>query len=511
MHNYLRLGQIAFVFSLGLLLPFQAGAQTTPEPAPAPAEPVAPAVAAPAESDVDLFAGVTQPGGLTADAAAERAIESAPSMARARAAVAVAEAGARRTWQALFPQLEVSARYTRLSQISQPDFGGALISPEQAAMSQPVIAAVDDPEARALWTNLFDGLSSSEGFSFPVLLNQYALRASVSYPVSDLFFSILPAYRAQESAVEAQQAQIDVEARQVALRARETFFEVARARASAFVAQQAVVQVQANRARVNTLVEGGVVPRVDLLRVDALAAQAQVGVAQANAGVAVTEQALRVLLHMPREEPLIIGQNLQQAPPAITQSIEELTERALEDRVEIAALRRAINARKGAIRAELGRRYPQLLVQANVDYANPNQRIIPSRQEFDATWDVSVILRWSPNEFGAARSRVTEARAMLVQMETDIDAIRDGVRMEIAQSAAQFEASRAVVAAAEAGIEAAEEQRRVRVAQLNAGTVVASDLTDAETDLTRARLSLVNATIDLHLQHARLRRAAALD
>ena len=127
---------------------------------------------------------------------------------------------------------------------------------------------------RSLWTNLFDGLSSSEGFSFPVLLNQYALRASVSYPVSDLFFSILPAYRAQESAVVAQQAQIDVEARQVALRARETFFEVARARASAFVAQQAVVQVQANRARVNTLVEGGVVPRVDLLRVDALAAQA---------------------------------------------------------------------------------------------------------------------------------------------------------------------------------------------------------------------------------------------
>lgn len=83
--------------------------------------------------------------------------------------------------------------------------------------------------------------------------------------------------------------------------------------------------------------------------------------------------------------------------------------------------------------------------------------------------------------------------------------------MEIAQAAAQFEASRGVVTAAEAGIEAAEEQRRVRVAQLNAGTVVAADLTDAETDLTRARLSLVNATIDLHLQHARLRRAAALD
>lgn len=502
MNTTRRLGEVAFALFLGLSLPFEALAQETTVEEPAPQVQAV---------EVNLFDGVTQSGGLTADTAAERAVETAPSMARAQAAVAVAQAGARRSWQALFPQLEVSARYTRLSPISQPDFGGALISPEQAAASQPVIDGLTDPGAQALWTNLFDGLSSSEGFSFPVLLNQYVLRASLSYPVSDLFFSILPGYRAQESAVEAQEAQIDVEARQVALNARETFFELARARASAFVAQQTVIQVQANRDRVSTLVEGGVVPRVDLLRVDALAAEAQVGVAQANAGVAVTEQALRVLLHLPRDAAVNIGQNLQEPPPPITQSIEALTERALEDRVEIAALQRAIDARKGAIRAELGRRYPQLLLQANVDYANPNQRIIPNRQEFDATWDVSVILRWSPNEFGAARSRVTEARAALVQMETNIDAIRDGVRMEIATAAAQFEASRAVLTAAQAGIAAAEEQRRVRVAELNAGTVVAADLTDAETDLTRARLSLVNATIDLHLQHARLRRAAALD
>ena len=189
-----RLGHVALVSSLGLFFPLQGLAQTPDEAPEVPAE--APADVA-IEADVNLFDGVMQAGGLTADVAAERAIESAPSMARAHAAVAVAQAGARRSWQALFPQLTVSASYTRLSSISQPDFGGALLTPEQAAAAQPTIDGLTDPGAQALWTNLFDGLSSSEGFSFPVLLNQYALRASLTYPVSDLFFSILPGYRAQ--------------------------------------------------------------------------------------------------------------------------------------------------------------------------------------------------------------------------------------------------------------------------------------------------------------------------
>ena len=153
-----RLGHVALVSSLGLFFPLQGLAQTPDEAPEVPAE--APADVA-IEADVNLFDGVMQAGGLTADVAAER------------------------------------ASYTRLSSISQPDFGGALLTPEQAAAAQPTIDGLTDPGAQALWTNLFDGLSSSEGFSFPVLLNQYALRASLTYPVSDLFFSILPGYRAQ--------------------------------------------------------------------------------------------------------------------------------------------------------------------------------------------------------------------------------------------------------------------------------------------------------------------------
>ncbi|MEM9864833.1 MAG: TolC family protein, partial [Myxococcota bacterium] len=450
-------------------------------------------------------------GGLTADDAAARAILTAPSMARAETAVAIAEAGARRTWQALFPRLDLSFRYTRLSDVDLPPLGGGLITPEQEAVFRTGIDGVQDPAARGLWNGLVDGLANDQAFSFPVILNNYAFRASVTYPVSDLFFTILPAYRAQESGIEAQEAQLDVERAQVALRAREAFYEVIRARANASVAQKSLEQAEANRDRVAALVEGGALARVELLRLQAQVAQARVGISQADSGVQVAEHALRVLLHIERSEPVRIGEDLRAVPPPFEDDVNEVVERALEQRVEVQALERAVTAQERAIRAELGRRYPQLALQANLDYANPNNRIIPQREEFDATWDLSIVLSWSPNDFGSARQRVIEAQAQVTQLETDMDALRDGVRIEVEQAVAQYEAARAGLEAAEAGLVAAEETRRVRVAQLDAGAAVTADLVDAETDLTRARLSMVNTTIDLHLLRARLVRAAALD
>lgn len=459
----------------------------------------------------EWMASLIEPGGLTADAAMARAVDTAPSMSRANAAVAIAEAGARRAWQSLFPQVEVSASYTRLSRVTLPDLGGSLLTPEQAAQAQPLINGVDDPEAQALWNTLFGALSSSEGFSFPVFLNRYSIQASLTYPVSDLFFTILPAYRAQQSAADAQRAQSDVEARSVRLRARETLYQVLRARASVIVAERTVEQLDLNVERMERLVEGGVTPRASLLQLQAQAAQARVGVANARAATRVSEEALRVLLHMESGESLRIAENLTNPPPPFNENLDQLIERALDERTEVRALRRAMEARERGITATLGRRYPQLLLQAGVEYTNPNQRIIPNRNRFDASWSISVILRWSPNEFGAARQDVIQARAALDQMQADLAQLRDGVRLEIRNAAAQYEAGREVLAAAEVALLAAHENREVRAQQVEAGAAVATELVDAETALAQARLSWLNAAIELHLQYLRLRFAAALD
>jgi outer membrane protein TolC len=177
-------------------------------------------------------------------------------------------------------------------------------------------------------------------------------------------------------------------------------------------------------------------------------------------------------------------------------------------RVEVQAVDALAESKRLEIRARAGGRYPQVALQANAYYQNPNPRNFGQlTSEFIGTWDASVVVRWSPNATAQAQYQVRTAQAQLRQIEANREQLLDGVRVEVAQAYNGYQAARAQLDAAVAGLEASEETYRVRFAQLQAGAAVSSDLIDAETDLTRSRLELVDAAIAVRLAGARLKHA----
>lgn len=468
------------------------------QPRPEPAQPDRPRF--------DVGAALAPvPGGLTADAAAQRAIASAPSVERAEAAAAVAEAGAARAWLSVYPRVDLTARYTRLSEVSSGGFGST--DPALIELARARTAMVMDPAARDVLSGLVEAQAGLSNFSFDPVPNQFALRAEVSYPVSDLFLTILPAYRASQRFAEAQQLAVEAERQTVGQRARDTFYGYLRARGALAVAQSAVTQAESRRAQVAALVDAGTAARVELMRVDAQIARARVAVARAEAGVALSATALRTLLHLPPEAPIELGEALDTPVDAPAANVSELVALARRNRIELRALRAVVDARGLARDARSGARWPHLAVAAGVDLANPNSRVFPQQQEWDATWDASVVLRWSPNDAFSTDRDVAVADAELAQARADVAALEDGVRLEVTQALADFQSAAAAYEAATVGLVAAEESYRVRTEQLDAGVAVTSDLIDAEADLTRARLDILDASIDLRLSRARLRRA----
>lgn len=435
------------------------------------------------------------PGGLTSQEAARRAVEVAPSIDKARAAALAAETGADRAWLGVLPQAEFLASYNRLSPIQQPTLTGA-----DGGDLQALLDGVDDPEAQALLAGLTQ-------FEFPVLLNQYLFRASISYPLTDLFLTVLPRYRAARTAQRSQELTVEVREAGVALDAREAFYSYARAKGSLVVAEAAAEQAEAQQRQVENLVSAGSAARVDALRAASRVAAARGGVARARGGLAIAERALRTLLHLPQDTPLAVGEDLAELPAEVTPEATELVARAKKDRPEVKSLRLLIRAREREARAEAGRQWPQLALQGSVDYANPNQRIFPLTEEFRTTWQVGASLTWSPNTFLDARASAGQVRAEARQAEADLRSVEDAVELEVVQSLEQLEMAREALEAATAGVEAAEENYRVRFRQLQAGAAIQSDLVDADTELTRARLELLDAAIDVHLAHARLKRA----
>lgn len=487
-------------------LPARAQSVGTPSTTPPPAS------SGPAEVEIlDLAAWLRGEGaGLTADEVARLALESAPSMDSARAATRQARAAAARAYLGFFPRFEITARYTRLSPVTNGGLSSG-ITPEQEALLRGLVAGVEDPESAALFNVNLESQLALANFSFPVILDQFSIGGTLSYPVSDVFFAVLPGYEAAERAVDATEDQLDARAAEIAQQAREAFYNWARARAALAVATSTIATIEAQERVVDATVSAGTVARVDLMRIQAQLASARVAAIRAEGAVATAAEAIRTLIH-DHDAPMSgAGEDLLAPLPPLEESREALVDRALAGRPEARALEHVIASRTRAIEAAEGSRYPHLAVSGTLSFDNPSQRIFPQTDRFVDTWSVSAILSWSPNDFFTGEATAEESRAARAGTEADLAALEDGVRMQVIQAYESYRAAGAALEAAQLGIEAAEESVRVRTEQYRAGTGIITELMSATADLARAQLDLVTAAIDARIALSQLRRATGDD
>ncbi len=465
---------------------------------------------------VDAFAMLVSDDGETADSVAEAAVETAPQMESQRASLRSAEHNRDRQWLNYLPQVGMSFGYTRLSAVARPAIGGGSIPQPVIDGLNASIAAQRDgttpneasADVDAAFLQIFQSLTA--GFKFPQVLDQWALKGTLSYPVTDLFMTILPSYEASEGFAEAERIRLDAQRATVDLQARTAFYDHVRAQATLAVAVATQRQTEANRTQVEALVRAGVSARVDLMRVEAQNAAARVGVARAQGAVQVTGHILRTLMHRPSGRgPIPIGENLAENLPEVNETREALQAQAHESRAELLAMRRVVGARDDLVSVRSGARWPQIFIQGQIDYANPNQRVFPQTQRFYASWAVGAVLQYTLNQTLENDQLRSAAIADLDQARADMEALNDAITMEVDQAYEAYQSASTALTAAGAGLQAAEEAYRVRQEELAAGTAVARDLVDAESDLTRARIDLVDTIIDVRIAHAQLQRAVS--
>ena len=232
----------------------------------------------------------------------------------------------------------------------------------------------------------------------------------MSYPVSDVFLSILPRYDAAQKLVEVQRYNARVQANTVALNAREAFYNYARTRATLLVARSALAQTEAQLKDTQSLVAAGTVARVEQMRAEANVASARVAVARAEGSVAVARTAIRTLLHRPGDQDIAMTEDFAQMLPALTQTKDQLLDTAVQNRSELHSLAAMLESQAKNIRANDGDKLPKLGIAAVGDLGNPNSRATSFERKWVGTWAVLGTLRWSPNDFVAAAARADQSR-----------------------------------------------------------------------------------------------------
>ncbi len=443
--------------------------------------------------------------GLSSEEVVERAVARAPSIAAADAAVSSVSASVQTVWASIIPTVTFGGRYTRLS----PIVNDPLVTAPPGADPGPLVAQVDDPEARQLWTSSLAQNQALATSTIPVILDMFVFEAQVQVPVSELFLTLLPRLEAAEAAVDAERSRREIVEATLRMRAREAYYGALRARALVAVSSAQVVDVE-EQVRIAQLgYEEGAVRRSDLLGAQALLAGARASRARALAMSGAADAVVRSLLGMGPDERLALGEDLSVALPAQARTPSALVGLAFERRAEVRALRHGVRASRSAQRAAEGARWPALRFAFGAQVSNPNQRYVPQREQFDATWDLSVVLAWSPNQAIAADARASVASADAARLEADLEAFRDALHREVAAAYAEDRAASAQRLQAQAAVEAAEEAYRARQAERAEGEALTSEVLAAQTQLARARLLQVDAAVSARVARARLAFATA--
>jgi len=417
-----------------------------------------------------------EPGGLTANEVARLAVQNAPSVRGAQAARQQAEEAAAQARSAFIPQLTLTAGYTRLSEVGLPP------------LELPGLGAVDNP--------------------FPQILNVFLFRATAAIPVTDYFLTILPAYEGAERFAEAAEAGVELQGQQIAFRAREAYFNHIRARGGLAIASQAVTTLEATLEDVESLVGAGVLPRADGLQLRARLASARAAQTQARGAVRLTERALRTMLHLPEDTPVRIGEDLLRLPAPPVDSEDALIAEARRARPEVRALRALVGARESLATAREGALFPRVLITAQADMANPNQRIFPQSESFNGTWAVGVALSWSPTSLPGQLDQLEQAQSQVAQARADLEALEDGLAIEATQAWVAYESARESIESSREGLIAAHAAFEDRRRLLAAGAGTTTELAGAQLELTQAQLAFVNAHISLHVAVANIERVA---
>jgi outer membrane protein len=432
---------------------------------------------------------------VTGDLLARRAAATSFSVKAQRDAIVAAAA-----WASFLPRLTASARYTRLSSLTNPSLGGGsstgsqLVSPDAPGTENPRVVAI-----------------APNNFTFPVLLDNFVLQAQLAVPISDYFLRINRGYTAASHAVEA--ARFDAQAAQAkaATEGKIALYTFIRANGALQVAQQTLADVKAHAQDVKNQELARNASRVDVLRAETAVSAAGLQVERMKNLVVLTEKQVRMAAHLGDNDAFYLSESVDAPLPKVVGTTAELVREAQQNRPEIRGIAANIEALRAQGKIARASSLPQVLGLGEVTYANPNQRKFPNTPDFFATWSLSLQATWSPNDIPSSNAAGSQVDARIQSIEAGRQALREGIELEVTQAQMQMRESEQAIPSAMQQLESSTEALRVARELFRAGRATATNVIDAETELTRARLELVNANVESRISRAKLEHATGRD
>ena len=491
--NRARVMSLAWLAS-GFALTFAPSAfAQAPQPDPGTTPPPAP------ETPLDSDLLKPTPNGLTADQVGKRAAQTSYSAKASEQALEAAAARVDAAWATFLPRLSGKASYTRLSSFTAPNLGDLQILVD--GNGQPLPSGA----------NAAGGTVVNVPLTFPLVLDNYLLQASIVVPISDYFLRINQNYTSATNAQDAARFDVATARAKSAADGKVAFYTWLRARGAVTVAQQALDDQRTHLRDANNQFAVGNASKADVLRAETAVASAELQVIQSKDLADLTEKQVRVAMHANDGEAFSPGESIQGNPAPLQGNPKQLESEALSARLEVKSIDANAEAAHKLASVQRAGYWPVISGFADATYANPNPRVFPATPTWFPTWDVGAQATWSPNDILTARAGGNQYEAQAAQLEAQRGTVRDGIQIEVLQAYQKVQEADAALESTKRELASASEAYRVARELFNNGRATSTTLTDSETELTRARLDALNASVDARIARVQLDHALGRD
>ncbi len=398
--------------------------------------------------------------------------------------------------------MQTSARLREVD--ARADAAGAVVDQRQA-LALPQVAA----QAGFTRTNHVEAFSvPSPGSIVPRILypdipDNFRSRLDLQWPLYD-GGRVTALERAARSESEAVAAERRVVRGDLTLDIARAYWTLVTAIEQIGVVEQAILHIQTHLTEARQRLEAGVIAPHEVLSIEAQQARQQLLAIQARGNRDVAEADLGRLIGMPRAR--LAPASPLAAPPTRDDQADPLVAQAARLRGEREAMERRLAATEARQQAAQAGQRPMVGFAGGVDHARPNPRIFPREGTWRTSWDASVNVNWPLFDGGRSRAEVAEAaaqgRAVRARLE-DFDAT---LELEIRQRLTDLRTSSAAIEAAEQGVRAASEARRVAGERFLAGVATSAEVLDAQVALLQAELDRTQALASARIAEARLAR-----
>ncbi|MGA7837611.1 MAG: TolC family protein [Ignavibacteriaceae bacterium] len=272
------------------------------------------------------------------------------------------------------------------------------------------------------------------------------------------------------------------------------------------VTEENVAQIQAHLTDVKNLFDQGLATKNDVLKVQVQLGEAQLRLIDSKNAVKIANINLDNILGISLSTEIEPVNNIEKRSKDVS-DLGNLLDKAYSVRPELKSMDYRVKASESGITAAKSDWWPQFYLTGNYYYSRPNQRILPTQDKFNGTWDVSVSMSFNLWNWGATSDRTDQAEAQFEQAKDGYKILKDRVTLEVTRNYLNINKSEEKMTVSKQSVDQAEENYKVTDEKFKNGLALNSDLLDAEVALLQAKTNYIQSVVDYELALAQLKKS----